>query len=109
MPSDREHEFSQGSKSTCYKHVCLVTANSGESSAAEPPGSSDDAVTRAVRELPLDPADKTLNNTMPDNAAVVERRLGLRRTRAPGIDMRQRTPTSAEVVDALEPAKDSHR
>ena len=29
MPSDREHEFSQGSKSTCYKHVCLVTANSG--------------------------------------------------------------------------------
>ena len=29
MPSDREHEFSQGSKSMCYEHVCLVTANSG--------------------------------------------------------------------------------
>ena len=33
MPSDREHKFSQGSKSTCYEHVCLVTANSGR---AEP-------------------------------------------------------------------------
>src|SRR5690348_1296830 len=30
MPSDREHEFSQGSKSMCYEHVCLVTANSGQ-------------------------------------------------------------------------------
>src|SRR3954454_22939217 len=29
MPSDREHEFSQGGKSTSYEHVCLVTANSG--------------------------------------------------------------------------------
>ena len=29
MPNDREHAFSQGSKSTCYEHVCLVTANSG--------------------------------------------------------------------------------
>jgi hypothetical protein len=32
VPSDREHEFSQGGKSTFYEHVCLVTANSGFSS-----------------------------------------------------------------------------
>src|ERR1700760_3776437 len=29
MPSDREHAFFQGGKSTSYEHVCLVTANSG--------------------------------------------------------------------------------
>ena len=29
MPSDHEHEFSQGGKSMLYEHVCLVTANSG--------------------------------------------------------------------------------
>jgi hypothetical protein len=35
---------------------------------------------------------------MPDNTAAVERRLGLRRARAPGIDMRQRTSTPAEII-----------
>jgi hypothetical protein len=29
VPSDREHEFLQGGKSTSYEDVCLVTANSG--------------------------------------------------------------------------------
>src|SRR5690242_14583454 len=29
MPSDREHAFFQGGKSTSYEYVCLVTANSG--------------------------------------------------------------------------------
>jgi hypothetical protein len=29
VPSDREHEFSQGGKSMSYEDVCLVTANSG--------------------------------------------------------------------------------
>src|SRR3954453_11171931 len=38
MPSDREHEFSQGGKSTSYEHVCLVTANSGFRSAAKATG-----------------------------------------------------------------------
>jgi hypothetical protein len=80
-----------------------------EASATEPPGGSIDVVTRAVGELPLDPAIKALNGTMPNDAAAVERRLGLRRTRVPGIDMRQRTPTPAEIVDALEPVKDPHR
>src|SRR4051794_34588989 len=33
VPSDREHEFSQGGKSMSYEDVCLVTANSGNSTA----------------------------------------------------------------------------
>jgi hypothetical protein len=30
VPSTREHGFSQSDESTAYEHVCLVTANSGE-------------------------------------------------------------------------------
>jgi hypothetical protein len=77
--------------------------------ATEQPGGPIDAVTKAARELPLDPAVKTMNDTMPYDAAAVEHRLGLHRPRVAGIDMRQRTLTPAEIVDALEPAKDSHR
>jgi hypothetical protein len=89
-------------------------APAAQQAAPEPPaaaqaGGPADAVAKAAGELPLDPAVKALNDTMPGNAAAVERRLGLRRTHVPGVDMRQRTPTPAEIVDALEPAKDPHR
>jgi|tagenome__1003787_1003787.scaffolds.fasta_scaffold20468539_2 hypothetical protein len=85
------------------------TAAAADSPATEQQGGSADAVTKAARELPLDPAVKALNDTLPYNAGAVERRLGLRRTRATGIDMRRRVPTPAEIVDALEPVKDSRQ
>src|SRR5690242_8533951 len=37
MPSDREHAFFRGGKSTSYEHVCLVTTNSGQG--VDPPTS----------------------------------------------------------------------
>lgn len=83
-------------------------AASGPRATGQPDGPAG-AVTRAARALPLDPATKAMNDTMPHDAAAVEHRLGLRPPRVAGTDMRQRMPTPAEIVDALAPAKDPHR
>jgi hypothetical protein len=65
------------------------------------------AVDDLARDLPLDPAIRNLGDALPDHAGAIELRLGLRRTNVAGIDMRGRTPSSAEIVEALAPRESS--
>jgi hypothetical protein len=62
-----------------------------------------------ARDLPLDPATRDLSDAIPVNAGSIERRLGLRRTRVVGIDMRERTPSPMEIVQALAPRASAER
>jgi hypothetical protein len=58
----------------------------------------------AIDELAgLDPAVLELHDVMPANADFIEHRLGLRRTRVEGIDLRGKIPSPAEIVEALAP------
>jgi len=59
--------------------------------------------------LPLDAATRNLSNTIPADAGAIELRLGLRRTRVAAIDMRSRTPTAQEIIDALAPRAGAQR
>lgn len=53
--------------------------------------------------LPIDPATRDLRDDRPADVAGTERRLGLREPRGPRADLRGRTPSSREIVDALAP------
>jgi hypothetical protein len=68
-----------------------------------PPDKLVDAVEVVARLLPLDLETRELNDALPSQPANVERRLGLRPTRVAGTDLRDRTPSAAEIVAALAP------
>jgi hypothetical protein len=71
-----------------------------------PAGETESAsVVASEAALPLDRETRGLTDTMPADAGTVERRLGLRRTRSAGIDMRGTTPSPAAIVHALAPAQ----
>lgn len=67
-----------------------------------PAGTNPDAE-RLSRTLPLDPQTRELRDAVPPDRVGTERRLGLREPRGPATDMRNRTPTPREIVDALAP------
>ena len=58
---------------------------------------------RLAQTLPLDPQTRELRDQMPPDPRGTERRLGLREPRGPVIDLRGRTPSPQEIVDALAP------
>jgi hypothetical protein len=60
-------------------------------------------VSQIARDLPLDSRVRNLRDTMPSDAADIERRLGLRRTRVAGFDLRRKVPSADEIVQALAP------
>jgi hypothetical protein len=53
--------------------------------------------------LPLPKSARELVDALPIDAAAVELRLGLRRPHVAGVDMRDRTPLPAEIIEALSP------
>ena len=69
---------------------------------AGPQGGNPD-VERLAQSLPLDPQTRELQDQMPADPRGTERRLGLREPRGPATDMRGRTPSPREIVDALAP------
>lgn len=58
---------------------------------------------RLAQTLPLDPQTRELHDQMPADPRGTERRLGLREPRGPATDLRGRTPSPREIVDALAP------
>lgn len=74
--------------------------------AARPPpgaqGGNPDAE-RLAQTLPLDPQTRELRDQLPPDPRGTERRLGLREPRGPATDLRGRTPSPREIVDALAP------
>jgi hypothetical protein len=58
-------------------------------------------VNQIARDLPLDSRVRNLRDTMPSDSANIERRLGLRRTRVAGFDLRRKVPSPDEIVQAL--------
>ena len=58
---------------------------------------------RLAQTLPLDPQTRELRDQMPPDPRDTERRLGLREPRGPATDLRGRTPSPREIVDALAP------
>ncbi len=72
---------------------------------ASPPAAQggDAAAERVARSLPLDPSIRELRDRLPPNIPAVERSLGLRPPRGPATDLRGRTPSSREIVNALAP------
>lgn len=58
---------------------------------------------RLAQSLPLDPQTRELRDSLPPDPAGTQRRLGLRVPRGPATDLRGRTPSSREIVDALAP------
>lgn len=58
---------------------------------------------RLAQTLPLDPQTRELRDQMPADPRGAERRLGLREPRGPATDLRGRTPSPREIVDALAP------
>lgn len=58
---------------------------------------------RLAQTLPLDPQTRELRDQMPPDPLGAERRLGLREPRGPATDLRGRTPSPREIVDALAP------
>ena len=65
------------------------------------PGNPD--AERLAQSLPLDPQTRELRDQMPSDPRGTERRLGLREPRGPATDMRGRTPSPREIIDALAP------
>jgi hypothetical protein len=72
---------------------------------AEPPvvDIQNRSVDELAADLPLDQGTRDLTDAMPPDPGAIELRLGLRRTRAIGVDMRGRTPSPVELVEALAP------
>lgn len=70
--------------------------------AAGPGGTNPDAA-RLAQTLPLDPQTAGLQNQEPPDPRGVERRLGIREPRGPATDMRGRTPSPRDIVNALAP------
>ena len=58
---------------------------------------------RLAQALPLDPQTRELRDRMPADPRGIERRLGLREPHGPAADLRGRTPSPREIVDALAP------
>ena len=58
---------------------------------------------RLARTLPLPPETRELRDGVPADRVGTERRLGLREPRGQATDMRGRTPSPREIVDALAP------
>lgn len=71
-------------------------------SAAAPRVGNPDAE-RLAQSLPLDTQTQELRDQMPGDPRGTERRLGLREPRGPATDLRGRTPSPREIVDALAP------
>ena len=71
------------------------------SAAAPRPGNPD--AERLAQSLPLDPQTRELRDQMPADPRGAERRLGLREPRGPATDLRGRTPSTREIIDALAP------
>jgi hypothetical protein len=61
------------------------------------------AVDDMANNLPLDSETRNLSDTMPTQPAIIERHLGLRRTQVAATDMRNRSPSPTEIVQALAP------
>ena len=70
---------------------------------APPPRAGNPDAERLAQSLPLDPTTRELRDQLPPNPPATEARLGLREPQGPAIDMRGRTPTPREIVDALAP------
>ncbi len=70
--------------------------------AAAPRAGNPDAE-RLAQTLPLDPQTRELRDQLPPDPRGTERRLGLREPRGPATDLRGRTPSPREIVDALAP------
>lgn len=72
---------------------------------AAPPGpqAGNPDAERLAQTLPLDPQTRELRDQMPPDPRGTERRLGLREPRGPATDLRGRTPSPQEIVDALAP------
>ncbi len=60
-------------------------------------------VEQLAQALPLDPATRELTNREPADIRGTERRLGLRESRGQRTDLRNHTPTTREILDALAP------
>ena len=60
-------------------------------------------VERQAQALPIDPRDRELRDQMPADPRGIERRLGLQERRGPATDLRGRTASAREIVDALRP------
>ena len=58
---------------------------------------------RMAQTLPLDPQTRELRDQMPPDPRGTGHRLGLREPRGPATDLRGRTPSPREIVDALAP------
>lgn len=72
-------------------------------SAAPAPRSGNPDVERLAQALPLDPQTRELRDQLPSDPRGTGQRLGLREPRGPAVDMRGRTPSPREIVDALAP------
>jgi hypothetical protein len=64
---------------------------------------SNAAANRISARLPIDPATRDLRDRLPPDIPGLKRRLGLNAPKAAGIDMRGRTPSKSEIVNALAP------
>jgi hypothetical protein len=85
--------------------VAVSTKNGG----AETAESANHTVDELAHDLPLNPGIRDLADVMPTDVGAIELRLGLRRTSVAGNDMRGRTPSAAQIVQALEPRGRSAR
>jgi hypothetical protein len=88
-PTEGKSKTQDRTESTSISHVSLPIQSTAEE----------------FREYRLDPTVLALHDEMPADAGVIERHLGLRRTRVEGTDLRGRTPSVAEIVSALAPMK----
>ncbi len=67
------------------------------------PETSSNPVGVLAYNLPLPKSARELVDALPIDAGAVELRLGLRRPQVAGVDMRDRTPLPAEIIEALSP------
>jgi hypothetical protein len=63
----------------------------------------EDPVAAAAGNAALPPALRDLRDQMPPDPAGLARSMGLRAPSGPATDLRNRTPSSREIVDALAP------
>ena len=79
----------------------LVPAPSRPSPAAPAPRAGNPDAERMAQALPLDPQTRELRDQMPADPRGTALRLGVREPRGPATDLRGRTPSPREIVDAL--------
>ena len=72
-------------------------------SAPSAPRAGNPDAERLAQSLPLDPQTRELRDQLPPDPRGTSRRLGLREPRGPAVDLRGRTPSPREIVDALAP------